>query len=78
MIENSDEVFLLADSSKIEKNSFAIFAPVSAVDYIITDQHVDPSLLPKYEKHNVKLFCNDLKSAGKAAVIKKRGKFAAS
>ncbi len=68
MIENSDEVFLLADSSKIEKNSFAIFAPLSVVDYIITDQNADPSLVSKYENHGVRLFCNDLKSVGKAVM----------
>src|SRR5680860_334533 len=33
MAENADEVFLLCDSTKIEKNSFISFAPVSIVDY---------------------------------------------
>lgn len=70
MIENSDEVFLLADSTKIEKNSFVIFAPLSVVDYIITDQNLDPSLQSDYEKHQVNLLCGDLQAVGKAALSK--------
>ncbi len=55
MIENSDEVFLLCDSSKIEKNSFVNFAPLSAVDYIITDSQLQLSLQSKYKEQQVRL-----------------------
>ncbi len=55
MAENSDEVFLLCDSSKIEKNSLVKFAPLSSIDYVITDQNVDHILVSKYSARNVKL-----------------------
>lgn len=68
MTENSDEVFLLCDSSKIEKDSFVKFAPLTIVDYIITDNNLDTSIQSKYEKHNIKLFCDDLKSIRKTSL----------
>lgn len=55
MAENSDEVFLLCDSTKIEKDSFINFAPVSIIDYIITDKDLDPKLISKYKENNVNL-----------------------
>ncbi len=59
MAENSDEVFLLCDSSKIEKDSLVRFAPLSIVDYVITDNEVNSSLILTYEKYNIKLICDD-------------------
>ncbi|MDU1891230.1 MAG: DeoR/GlpR family DNA-binding transcription regulator [Dysgonomonas sp.] len=60
MAENSDEVFLLCDSSKIEKNSFVRFAPLSVVDYVITDDGIDHMLIPKYyDECNVNLLCEE-------------------
>lgn len=55
MAQNADEVFLLCDSTKIEKNSFVTFAPVSILDYIITDMDLNTDFISKYQKHNVKL-----------------------
>jgi len=55
MAENADEVFLLCDSTKIEKNSFVSFAPVSIVTYVITDKELDPKFISKYKKDNVNL-----------------------
>ena len=55
MAENADEVFLLCDSSKIEKNSFVNFAPFSIVDYVITDEKLNTKFIMEYGKHNVKL-----------------------
>ncbi len=57
MMENSDEVFLLCDSSKIEKSSFIKFAPLSMIDYVITDQKVDHMLIFKYGEYDVNLIC---------------------
>ena len=59
MAENSDEVFVLCDSSKIEKDSFVKFAPLSAINYIITDKKIDNMLIPKYDEHGIKLLCED-------------------
>ena len=53
MIENSDEVFLLCDSSKIEKNSFVIFAPISEIDHLITDKQIKPEQLKMYRDAGV-------------------------
>jgi DeoR family fructose operon transcriptional repressor len=55
MAENSDQVFLLCDSSKIEKNSFVKFAPFSLIDYLITDKEVDNEYLEKYRKSNINI-----------------------
>lgn len=55
MAENADEVFLLCDSTKIEKNSFVNFAPFSIVDHIITDNKLDTRIISKYQKNNVSL-----------------------
>uniref|UniRef100_UPI0008297ABC DeoR/GlpR family DNA-binding transcription regulator n=1 Tax=Allomuricauda sp. CP2A TaxID=1848189 RepID=UPI0008297ABC len=41
MAENANEVFLLCDSTKIERNSFVSYAPISIIDYIITDKDLD-------------------------------------
>ena len=55
MAENADEVFLLCDSSKIEKNSLIKFAPLSSIDYLITDYNIDPSLVSKYQSRDIQL-----------------------
>lgn len=57
MAENSDEVFLLCDSSKVERNSFVRFAPLSLIDYIITDEKVDRVLVAMYKENDVSLLC---------------------
>jgi DeoR family transcriptional regulator, fructose operon transcriptional repressor len=55
MAENADEVFLLCDSTKIERNSFVKFASLSAVDYLITDKDVNKKYISEYKAHNVKI-----------------------
>ena len=55
MLEKSDEVYLLCDSSKIEKNSFVKFASLSSVDYIVTDKNSDNKHLQKYKKNNINI-----------------------
>lgn len=53
MTENADEVFLLCDSEKIEKDSFISFAPLSVLDHIVTDKDLDSGLMEKYKRNNV-------------------------
>lgn len=53
MAENSDDVFLLCDSSKIEKNSFVKFAPLSLMDYLITDNDLNKEYLEEYRKAGI-------------------------
>lgn len=55
MAENADEVFLLCDSTKIEKNSFRSFAPVSIITYVITDKDLETEFISKYKKDNVNI-----------------------
>lgn len=43
MIENSKKVIVVADSSKFKRRSFAVIAPVSKVDIVITDTGI-PSI----------------------------------
>ena len=53
MIENSDEVFLLCDSSKIEKNSFVKYAAVTHIHHLITDNLVSPEHVKMYRDFGV-------------------------
>ena len=48
MADNADEVFLLCDSSKIERNSFIKFASFSAINHFITNDDIDPQYLKGY------------------------------
>jgi len=53
MIENSDEVFLLCDSSKIEKNSFVKFASINRIHHLITDKSIPPEQMKMYQDAGV-------------------------
>ena len=53
MIENSDEVFLLCDSSKIEKNSFVKFASITEIHHFITDKMMSSEQLKMYRDSGV-------------------------
>lgn len=55
MTENADTVFLLCDSTKIERNSFVQFAPLSAVNYLITDKGLDQAVAKTYAEHNINI-----------------------
>jgi DeoR family fructose operon transcriptional repressor len=52
---SADKVFLLCDSSKIEKNSYIKFAPLSVIDALITDADLVADVKADYEKQNVKI-----------------------
>ena len=52
---SADQVFLLCDSSKIENDSFYIFAPLSIVDFIITDGGIDKTIADGYAESNINL-----------------------
>jgi DeoR family fructose operon transcriptional repressor len=55
MISSSLERFVLADHSKFKKMAMCQVAPVSMVDYIITDKEVDQELVKQYEMNDVKI-----------------------
>lgn len=50
MAKNSSEVFLVCDSSKIEKNSFFKFASFSKIDHLITNTDIAPNHLKEYRE----------------------------
>jgi len=52
---SADQVFLLCDSSKIEKDSFYTFAPLSIIDTMITDNGIDINIAAKYREKDVDL-----------------------
>lgn len=48
-INVANEVICLCLSTKFDKTSFFSFAKLDEIDYLITDSHIDPQLIPKYE-----------------------------
>ncbi len=55
MAEAADKVFLLCDSSKIEKTSYFVYSPITLVDQIITDKEIDKSALEKYKSKSINI-----------------------
>ncbi len=55
MIKAANEVFLLADSTKIGKVSFASLGGLDLIDYFITDNGVSPEDRKRFEDMGVKL-----------------------
>lgn len=55
MISRSDQVMLLADSSKFNTPSFVSYARIESVDYIITDNRIKNEVLRAYHKFDVKI-----------------------
>jgi len=55
MIESADTVYLVADSSKIGKNSFASLGALSLIDYLITDSKISEDDKKMFKKHDIGL-----------------------
>jgi DeoR family fructose operon transcriptional repressor len=53
MAEISDKVFLLCDSSKIEKDSFYTFGSLSLFDSLITDRNLTESVFQNYKEKGI-------------------------
>ena len=45
LIARSDKRFLLCDHTKLDRNAFATFAPITAVNALITDKQADPTFV---------------------------------
>jgi DeoR family transcriptional regulator, fructose operon transcriptional repressor len=56
MTKNADEVFLLVDSSKLEKDSYLKYAPISIIHSLITDQYANEAILKKYHNAGIKIY----------------------
>jgi DeoR/GlpR family transcriptional regulator of sugar metabolism len=55
MIEAADTTYLVADSTKIGKNSLASLGALSLIDKLITDDAVDPKHLELFKEHEVEI-----------------------
>ena len=60
MIERSQEVILLADSSKFNKSGSILLCELSAIDRIITDQNIDPAHASYIKGLNINLHISAL------------------
>lgn len=55
MAEQASSVYLLCDSSKIEKDSFFRFAPIDLIQYLVTDEFSDTELKEAYIRAGVRI-----------------------
>ena len=53
MIESSNEIYLVADSTKIGKNSFASLGALSLINYLITDSKIKPEHIKWLKTYDV-------------------------
>ena len=53
MINAADAVYLVADSTKIRKTSFASLGALSLIDYIITDPHISEDHKKLFKAHDI-------------------------
>jgi DeoR family transcriptional regulator, fructose operon transcriptional repressor len=51
----AENVFLLCDSSKVEKNSYVRFAPLSLIDALVTDKELDDAVVRDYKNNDIKI-----------------------
>ena len=61
IIERSSINYLLCDSSKIGKDSFYMFSPITSIQNIITDDKVDKKIINKLKKLKIKVITTNLK-----------------
>lgn len=55
MIDAADTTYLVADSTKIGKNSFASLGALSLIDYIITDPEIASDHLQLFKDHEIEI-----------------------
>lgn len=53
MARQSERVYLLCDSTKLETNKYLRFAPLSLFDVLITDNEASPALVAAYQQAGV-------------------------
>lgn len=56
-MRNSEETFMLVDSSKFGISSHVAYASIENLHTIITDKQIDPQLLEKLSHHKAQLIC---------------------
>jgi DeoR family fructose operon transcriptional repressor len=55
MAENADRVYLLCDSSKIERDSYVRFAPLGLFQVLITDRRLSRAVRDRYRKQGIEV-----------------------
>ncbi|MEZ5073087.1 MAG: hypothetical protein R2751_19610 [Bacteroidales bacterium] len=55
MIESAEEVFVVADSSKVGKSAFASLGALSLIDTLITDSGIPESAVEMFSRHDIRL-----------------------
>lgn len=55
MAEAANKVYLLCDSTKIEKVSYFNYSSLSLIDQLITDKEIDPSILDLYRSKSINI-----------------------
>lgn len=65
LIECAEEVFVLADSSKLGANSFISFAPLNRADVLITDCDADAAFVEAARACDVEVLCVDYENENK-------------
>ena len=55
MIESANEVYLVADSSKIGKSSFASLGALSLIDFLITDSKINEEDINMLKRNDIKM-----------------------
>ncbi len=59
MIDAADTTYLVADSTKIDKNAFASLGALSLIDYIITDASIDQTKAEILRDHEIEFIIAD-------------------
>jgi len=59
MIESATETYLVADSTKIGRTSFAALGPVELVQYLITDADINPKTKQQLENRGIQVIIAD-------------------
>ena len=55
MIESAEEIFLLADSTKIDKTAFAALHALDQIDYLITDDGISEKQSEEFQRFGIKV-----------------------
>jgi DeoR/GlpR family transcriptional regulator of sugar metabolism len=55
MMEAAEQVFVVADSTKLGKSSFAALGGLDKVDFLITDSEIDPGFQRRIEDRGIKV-----------------------
>ena len=57
MARQSEKVYLLCDSSKLETDKYLYFAPLTLFDVLVTDSEANPEFIEAYRQAGVTVMC---------------------